>query len=180
MSSLLEKRGVKALLAVTVLAVVGVVVFYGQITPSQPSQVSDVTELDALLNQYEGRVLFLDIMNTDCTACRRTTPELVELHERWRDEDQVKILSLSVAVQPFPRDSDEDIISFKEEFGAEWNFSRYDNPQEVVQRYQMVGMPTFLIFNPDGEVVYKWPTSVSASIPTADGLSEEIQKVLSE
>lgn len=162
-------------MGLAVLLTVGGLVAYDRgLRTSSPSQVavSRGSDLEDLLSEHEGEVLLLDIMNTECPPCRASMPELVEVHDEWGG--RIEMISISIEVLGFPQNSEEDLESFAEDFGAGWTFVRYDEPAEVIRRFGInAGLPTVVILDQEGREVFN-----RAGVHTEEVLSERIREVV--
>lgn len=62
---------------------------------SQKVTLLDMESLDHLLNNRNGKVLFLNIWATWCIPCREEFPDIIKLVKEFRDED-VEFVGISV------------------------------------------------------------------------------------
>ncbi|MFQ5951352.1 MAG: TlpA family protein disulfide reductase, partial [Candidatus Geothermarchaeales archaeon] len=75
----------------------------------------------------------------------------------------------------FGEDTDERIQEAIREFGIDWEVVRYENSTEIIRRYSVFGIPTTVILNREGEVVW-----THSRINVVEDLASRIEEVLAE
>lgn len=101
------------------------------------------------LSDFRGKVVLLDFMATWCGPCRASMPGLVTLHEGLGDRVEI----ISITVDP-SYDSESTLRAWKANWGAEWIHARDLADPPVSQRYEVTGIPTYVIV--DGKGVAKF------------------------
>jgi peroxiredoxin len=97
------------------------------------------------LNDYRGKVIFLNFWATWCGPCRAEVGEIDALHETLKDEDFM-IMALSIQEQK------KKVSKFMK--SNEIDFPVYlDSDGEVAAMYGVTGIPTTYIIAPDGSIV---------------------------
>jgi len=99
------------------------------------------------LNQYEGKVIYLDFWASWCGPCRKSFPWLNEMEERYNDKDLV-IIGVNL---------DTDIAlanQFLESVPA--SFKLFSDPDgHLAERYKLIGMPSSFVIDRHGEVRHR-------------------------
>ncbi|MFQ5951335.1 MAG: TlpA family protein disulfide reductase, partial [Candidatus Geothermarchaeales archaeon] len=163
-------RGSRIVLGVGILIGILVVVYFNQIvTPNYALE----GEFQSLLDAHVGEVVLLDIMNTECPPCRIEFRNLKEISRMFGD----RIVMISVAIEwpLFGEDTDERIQEAIREFEIDWEVVRYGKSTDIIRRYEVWGMPTTVILNREGEVVFR-----NIGINDLEALSSSIEDTLEE
>jgi peroxiredoxin len=118
------------------------------------------------LSENSGKVIVLDMMSTTCSACINEMKHLNEIFTRY-SPDEVIIVSIDVQRS----DSNNDLRSFKTEYGNNWTFAR--DTDDVANKYKVKYTPTTVIIDKDGIIRYHTTGVVSVT-----KLSHEIEMLL--
>jgi thiol-disulfide isomerase/thioredoxin len=97
------------------------------------------------LTAYRGKVVVVDFWASWCTPCRQSFPWLNAIHERYADRGLV-VLGVNVDRDRAQADG------FLREVPAQFPIL-YDSSGTLATRYKLMGMPTSLVFGPDGELI---------------------------
>jgi len=118
------------------------------------------------LSDYQDKIVVLDFMATWCKPCRIQMNELIEVWQKYGDQ----IVIISVAIDPM--ETDEELNSFFEEYEeATWIHAK-DAP-ELTQYHEVVAIPTLVIIDQNGNIVFR-----HAGVTSASELINEIEKVI--
>ena len=95
-----------------------------------------------------GKVVYIDFWATWCMPCRREIPYLAKLAEYYKDNDRVRIISVSI---------DTDVAAWKKMIAADkpaWEQYNIPNPDdsEGVKHYNITGIPRFILFDREGKL----------------------------
>ena len=106
------------------------------------------------LEDYEGRVVLVNVWATWCGPCRMEMPSMQRLYELTSRED-FEILAVSIDARPGQRDGGGriggDIAMFVDSLGL--TFPILLNPTGDIQRtYQTTGVPETFLIGPDGVI----------------------------
>lgn len=112
------------------------------------------------LSDYAGKIIILDFMGTDCPTCEDAIPVLKEIKQQYGEE----VVILSIAIE-----SKQQLRDFKSQHNANWQFLR-DPDGKVFQDYVETYIPTIVIFDKNGEMIYKKEGGASLEI-----IEEKIQ-----
>ncbi len=97
-----------------------------------------VDGVETSLQEFDGKVIFLNFWATWCGPCRKEMPDIVKLQEQLGSEDFVV-----VAVSD---DSQEDLKAYLEQTDFPFQFRR-DEASELSQRLGVPMLPTTLILD---------------------------------
>jgi peroxiredoxin len=100
------------------------------------------------LASYAGRVTVLDFWATWCATCRRASPHVQALHERYGDDPRVAVVGVH-------RDVDYR-KGTPQEYMAEHGYT-YDlipDGRKVAEAYGVWALPQFFVIAPDGTIVH--------------------------
>ena len=102
------------------------------------------------LSDLQGKVVILDLMATTCSPCKDIADDmLVPLHEKYKDDPGVVIISLSVG-----EDTPEGLLAYAEDNGYEWTHA-LDINKEAFEAYNGIKIPKVVIIDPSGDLVYE-------------------------
>ena len=102
------------------------------------------------LSDLQGKVVVLDLMATTCSPCKDIADDmLTPLHEKYKDDPGVVIISLSVG-----EDTPEGLLAYSEENGYHWTHA-LDINKEAFEAYNGIKIPKVVIIDPSGDLVYE-------------------------
>jgi thiol-disulfide isomerase/thioredoxin len=101
------------------------------------------------VHDYEGRVLVLDFWATWCAPCKMEIPHLVELQEKYRDQG-LTVVGITVDENP-----DKDVPPYAAEVGM--NYVNVRGNDALMGKFGIIGLPTLIIYDRDGNEVLKRP-----------------------
>jgi len=102
------------------------------------------------LSDLQGKVVILDLMATTCSPCKDIADDmLIPLHEKYKDDPGVVIISLSVG-----EDTPEGLLAYSEEHGYNWAHA-LDINKEAFEAYNGIKIPKVVIIDPSGDLVYE-------------------------
>ena len=109
------------------------------------------------LASFKGTLIYVDVWATWCGPCKAEIPYLQKLEEEYQDNSTITFLSISV-------DTDKDawlkMVKEKELGGTQlWA----DGWSEITKSYAIFGIPRFMLFSADGNVI-----STNAPRPSSD------------
>lgn len=102
-----------------------------------------------LLEDFRGKYVFINFWNTWCPPCREEMPDLNRLYQDYRDKN-VEFLFINITLQEKSR---EQVESFLKEMNLQLPVY-LDRRGEVAMAYGVRSIPSTLVLNPKGEVVY--------------------------
>ena len=103
----------------------------------------DVDGNEHTLSDYKGKVVLINFFTISCPSCRRETVKLMELSEKYKDEELV-ILGVG-----FDKKS-KNLKIFRDI--NEINFHVLVGDKETLEKYKLQGVPTTYIMNKKGEL----------------------------
>lgn len=108
------------------------------------------------LEDYEGKVVLLNVWATWCLPCREEMPSMQRMYEELQGED-FEIVAVSVDARVGEQDPSGrpggDLAAFADEYGL--TFPILHDPDGDIQRiYQTTGVPETFLIGKDG-IIYK-------------------------
>ena len=136
-------------------------------TAAPAFQAADTQGTVVSMGALEGKVVVLDFWATWCPPCRQASPHVQKLHERFADNDDVVVLAVHY-------DGAGDPAAYMAEH--EYTFPVVPDGTDVVKAYGIKRIPTFLVIDRSGTIVYK---HVGFSAPSdldavADAVNESL------
>jgi thiol-disulfide isomerase/thioredoxin len=99
------------------------------------------------LDQFRGRVVFLNFWATWCVPCRQEMPALERLHQAYRDRGLV-ILTVNF------KESESQVRAFVQELGLDMAVA-LDRDGAASRRFRVHGLPVSLLIDPEGYILWK-------------------------
>lgn len=115
-------------------------------------------------DEFQGDYVLVDAFASWCEPCKKAMPELAILKEERGDI--IEIFSLSIETS----DTTDLLQDFADDYGMTWTIG-IDSESEFFNNYPVGNIPTYFIFNPDGELL------TSFSVAEAHTASEFIALV---
>lgn len=145
------------------------------INVGQEAQDFTVTDVDGVvfrLSGQRGNVVLVDWMGVRCLPCRAQMPELVQLQQTYQARGLVMIsIDMNDFGSSLSAGSDDEARAFLAEFGATWPIAL--ERTGLATRYGIIGIPTLMIVDPSGVIVFK-----VAGIHTFADLSATVEPLL--
>ena len=122
------------------------------------------------LSDFKGKYVYIDFWATWCGPCRNEAPYFVELYNEYKDKN-IEFISISL---------DNDPITWK-------NFINNEKSQilqlivgknlnsGVLKKYQINGIPTFVLIDPDGKII-----NVKAPRPSSNQIKPLLDNLLNK
>ncbi len=120
----------------------------------------------ASLEDYRGKLIFLNFWATWCPPCRAEMPSMQRLWEEFKEEDFV-ILAINI------QEEIKLVSSFMNERGLSFPVL-LDEKGEVARSYGISGIPATFFLNPDGEIIGKAVGARDWASEESFGLIEEL------
>ena len=117
------------------------------------------------LEDYKGRVVFLNFWATWCGPCRNEMPDIQKLYEEYAAQgDEAEVVILGVAGPEIGQErSAEDIAAFMEENGYTYPVLM-DESSEMFMQYGISAFPTTFMIDKDGNVYGYVPGQMTEDI----------------
>ena len=125
----------------------------------------DINGDSASLLDFRGKVVVIDMMATWCPDCRAAMKDLKAVDKKYGD----RIVMLSVDIDP--KENEQQLLAFKQEYGAGWRFTMDNDDQEFMEKFSVKFIPRIMVIDVRGRAVY----SHDGAVP-ADELSSRIDK----
>jgi thiol-disulfide isomerase/thioredoxin len=108
---------------------------------------SDLDGRPVALDQFRGRVVFLNFWATWCVPCRQEMPALARLHEAYRQHGLV-ILTVNF------KETESQVRAFVRELQLDLVIA-LDRDGRASQRFRVQGLPVSLLIDRDGRILWK-------------------------
>ena len=150
---------------------------YKDLVATQPGQPSpefvDYRNVDGTttsLTDFRGKYVYIDVWATWCGPCKAEIPFLKEVEKKYHGNENIVFVSLSV-------DTDKAFQKWKkfvkdEELTGVQIIADKDFDSEFVQKYQIKGIPQFILIDPEGKIVQ--PSAPRPSNPELIKLFQEL------
>ena len=115
----------------------------------------------AQLEQYRGKVVLLDFWATWCGPCKQAMPGVQRLHEKFAGRP--------VAIVGANCWENGDPAAYMAQNG--YTYELMTNADELAKSFGVTGIPTFVVLDPDGELVHK-------SVGYSPSHEQEIAKII--
>ena len=99
-------------------------------------------------SEFKGKVLYVDIWATWCGPCKMEIPHLAKVVEHFKDNDDVKIISISVDTN---RKAWENKIAADKPAWAQYIANKQQYAQ-ISKDWGIMGIPRFILINKDGSI----------------------------
>jgi rhodanese-related sulfurtransferase/peroxiredoxin len=115
---------------------------------AEPFTLTSVDGTTFSLSDYNGKVVVLSLILTTCSLCQEEMAELKALKAAYPD---IQIITVSID----PGETDDNLRSFKEQYGADWLFAR--DTARVATTYQgyVLATPTVVVITPKGYISFR-------------------------
>jgi thiol-disulfide isomerase/thioredoxin len=104
------------------------------------------------LSDLKGKVVVLDFWATWCGPCLSSFPSLQKIHDRYKDNPNVKILAMNTWERVAPADREQHVKNFIDK-------NKYSFPvvfdTDLVRQYGVDGIPTKFIIDKEGIIRFK-------------------------
>jgi cytochrome c biogenesis protein CcmG/thiol:disulfide interchange protein DsbE len=114
------------------------------------------------IDDHRGQWVVVNFFASWCGPCRVEHPQLVELERRHAEAGDLELVSVAFD------DTEEDAAAFFEELGGDWPVLVEGTGATGID-FGVTGVPETYLVAPDGTVVAKWVSAV-----TADGIDAAI------
>ncbi|MHC0068726.1 TlpA family protein disulfide reductase [Nostoc sp. UIC 10890] len=98
------------------------------------------------LGDFKGKVIYIDLWASWCAPCRKETPYLQKLHQKFKANKQIVIISIAV------RDGHEEWKKALQEDSPEW-IQLIDENDAVWRSYVANTIPKFIVIDKKGNIV---------------------------
>jgi thiol-disulfide isomerase/thioredoxin len=147
-------------------------------TPEIDFTLKDLSDTPVTLSALKGKVVVVDFWATWCGPCKMSFPYLQKVYEKYKDNQAVKFL----AVNTWERLKDyQTAAENAKKFIVDNNYSfpvLVDYPSQVIEKYDVDGIPTKFIIDKKGEIGFK---SVGFDGPgMEEELTQQIEMLLAE
>ena len=121
--------------------------------------------------EFRGKTLVIDVWATWCSSCIKGMPKLLALHEKYKDDPRVEIITVSIDRTGDEKKWREAIVTHGLQGIVNLIPGKEDMSQFEVD-YHISGIPRYIVIDKDGNIVDAFAP------PVAGGLEEIIEKTL--
>jgi peroxiredoxin len=113
----------------------------------------DLSGNEVSLKQFKGQIVLLDFWATWCLPCRRSIPELIDIQEKYEDQD---LVILGVSVDDPRKANDNVLLAFKKRYKINYSILRVTRSVGIdyFGNTQMA-IPTLFVIDREGGVASK-------------------------
>lgn len=138
-----------------------------QAEPALNVPATDFTLLDPegnehKLSDYRGKTVIIDFWATWCGPCLQVMPDLQAIHQKYKDKGVV-VMGVNAWENGDPK-------ALMDARG--WDYLLLLNGDQVAADYQVSGIPTMVIVDPNGMIIQR-------KVGAGPGLTEELEKAIS-
>jgi len=132
---------------------------------------NDVNGNPVSFSDFKGKVVYVDVWATWCAPCRAEIPHLRRVKEHFKDNTNIVFIGIST---DHPRDIQKwkDFVA-AEQLGGVQLHGNIDGSGNISRLYQIVGIPRFLLFDRQGNIV-----SLDAPRPSSPELIPMLTRLL--
>ena len=136
--------------------------------PAPDFELTDINGESVSLSDFRGKVVYLDFWASWCPPCMREVPYARELKERFKDEEDLVFLYISIDENP---DAWRKTVKEREIKGVHLNVpGRY---QEVPSSYNVRWIPTYYIIDRNGIIFEN-----NAKRPSNESIDDDLKAAL--
>lgn len=122
------------------------------------------------LEDFKGKYVYIDVWATWCGPCRQEIPFLKKIEEKYHDQN---IAFVSISIDKL-KDQEKWRTMIKEkELGGVQLFADNDWNSKFVQDYKIMGIPRFILIDPNGNIV-----KADAARPSSEEIIKELDALL--
>ena len=120
-----------------------------------------------ILNKYKGKVVLFDIWATWCGPCRQGHKLMAPMKEQMKDKN---VQFVYITSDSSPLDKWQEMI---QDIPGDHYYLTYAQYGHILTKYQSQGIPTYVLYTPQGQHVNHW-----VGFPGVETLQAEIEKLL--
>ncbi len=125
-----------------IIILFAITLMYSFIATGQTKSNSPLAELNQLMQQHQGKVVYLDFWASWCGPCRKSFPWMNAMQKKYHQQGFV-VISINL-------DSDKQLaVKFLQQTPAQFTII-YDNKGKLANKFQLKGMPSSFLFNRQG------------------------------
>jgi len=129
--------------------------------PAPDFTLLDSEGIEHKLSDYRGKTVIIDFWATWCGPCLMVMPELQAIHEKHKDKGVV-VMGVNAWENGDPK-------ALMKARG--WNYLLLLNGDQVAADYQVSGIPTMVIVDPNGMIIQR-------KVGAGPGLTEDLEKAI--
>lgn len=120
----------------------------------------DAEGKEHFLSEHKGKYILLDFWSAGCGPCIQSIPEAEEVADEYADRLVI------VSISQDPKEIWLETLKARNMKGFQWNELNGDNVG-ISQKYGTVGIPHYVLINPEGKIQKKWSGYGNGSLRSA-------------
>ena len=123
-------------------------------------KVMDYDGIQMLIDSYRGQVVVVDYWSTDCPPCIKELPGLVELDEKYSD-DQVRCITVSLdyigLADEGPESYEPQVLGILKPLNVRCtNIIAADDSEAMLRKLDLSAPPAVYVYGPDGKLAQRF------------------------
>ena len=102
------------------------------------------------MSDFRGKYVYIDVWATWCGPCKAEIPYLVEVEKKYHDKN---IVFVSLSVDNLKNESKWEAFVKEKNLGGVQLITDKEWDTEFVQKFQIKGIPRFILIDPQGMIV---------------------------
>lgn len=111
-------------------------------------ELKDLAGKTVSLEDFKGKVVFVDFWATWCPPCRASIPAVEALYEKYKDNDDVCFIGINLS------EDKETVSKFVKREGIQYLVLLSNN--KVITDYKIRSIPAFFIIDKEGNIANKY------------------------
>lgn len=120
----------------------------------------DAEGKEHILSEHKGKYILLDFWSAGCGPCIQSIPEAEEVADEYANRLVI------VSISQDPKEIWLETLKARNMKGFQWNELNGDNVG-ISQKYGTVGIPHYVLINPEGKIQKKWSGYGKGSLRSA-------------
>jgi thiol-disulfide isomerase/thioredoxin len=129
-----------------------------------------------IASNKKAKYTLVDAWATWCGPCKENFPHVVEMHKKY-GEKGLAVCSLSMDDGKESKEVAEVLKFLKSQDAVFTNFVAND-PEEMFEKFDIVGIPAVFLFGPDGKIVRRFTMDDVNNQFTYEQVEEELEKLI--
>lgn len=111
-------------------------------------ELKDLSGKTVSLQDFNGKVVFIDFWASWCPPCRASIPAVEKLYEQYKDDEDFVVLGINL------QEDKDTILKFMKK--QKMNYPVLLSDKKVISNYKISSIPRFFIIDKNGEIYNKY------------------------